>query len=79
MAKKEDKRWAGKNPRDREFASRFSRPRFPEWDCHPTGQLSFELEQRYIRDGSPRRSFRDLIERTSGKELMLPISVKAPR
>lgn len=37
----------------------FSRPRFPEWDYHPTGQLSFELEQCYLLGGSPRRSYRD--------------------
>lgn len=37
------------------------RPRFPEWDFHPTGQLSFELEQVHVfgRGSSPRRSFRD--------------------
>lgn len=34
-------------------------PRFPEWDYHPTGQLSFELDQHYFWDASPRRSFRD--------------------
>ncbi|WP_181592332.1 hypothetical protein [Rhizobium tropici] len=35
-------------------------PRFPEWDHHPTGQLSFEFEQVYVfRGGVPRRSFRD--------------------
>lgn len=57
--KKEDKRWAGKNPWDREAASYFSRPRFPDWDYHTTGQLSFELEQRYLWGPTPRRSFRD--------------------
>jgi hypothetical protein len=36
------------------------RPRFPEWDYHPTGLLSFELEHVYVPGGaSPRRSFRD--------------------
>jgi hypothetical protein len=37
------------------------KPRFPEWDYHPTGQLSFELEQVYVFGGgtAPRRSFRD--------------------
>ena len=36
------------------------RPRFPEWDYHPTGQLSFEFEQVYVSGGmAPRRSFRD--------------------
>ncbi|MGO8920664.1 MAG: hypothetical protein ACLQJR_32625 [Stellaceae bacterium] len=38
----------------------FDRPRFPEWDFHPTGQLSFEFEQVYLFGGaSPRRTFRD--------------------
>ncbi|MCC6981764.1 MAG: hypothetical protein IT535_00700 [Bauldia sp.] len=38
----------------------FDRPRFPEWDYHPTGHLSFELEHVYLwQGGSPRRSFRD--------------------
>ncbi len=37
------------------------RPRFAEWDYHPTGQLSFEFEQVYVFGGgtAPRRSFRD--------------------
>lgn len=36
------------------------RPKFPEWDYHPTGQLSFELEEVHISGGqSPRKSFRD--------------------
>lgn len=36
------------------------RPRFPEWDYHPTGHLSFEFEQVYLfRGTAPRRSFRD--------------------
>jgi hypothetical protein len=37
------------------------RPRFPEWDYHLTGQLSFEFEQVYVLGGGtgPRRSFRD--------------------
>ncbi|HTV31785.1 MAG TPA: hypothetical protein VME69_01590, partial [Methylocella sp.] len=39
----------------------FDKPQFSEWDFHPTGQLSFELEQVYVfgRGSSPRRSFRD--------------------
>ena len=39
----------------------FDRPRFPEWDFHPTGQLSFEFEQVYVfgSGSSPRRTFRD--------------------
>lgn len=37
------------------------KPRFPEWDYHPTGHLSFELEQVYVFGGGTalRRSFRD--------------------
>lgn len=32
----------------------------PEWDYEPTGKLSVEFEQVYVREGfSPRRSFRD--------------------
>ena len=38
----------------------FSRPRFREWDYHPTGLLSFEFEHVFAWRGiSPRRSFRD--------------------
>jgi hypothetical protein len=38
----------------------FGGPRFPEWDYHPTGQLSFEFEHVYVLRGlAPRRSFRD--------------------
>ena len=38
----------------------FDGPRFPEWDYHPTGQLSVEFEQVYVfRGTAPRRSFRD--------------------
>src|SRR5262249_16006870 len=39
----------------------FDRPQFPESDCHPTGQLSSEVEQVYVLGGgtAPRRSFRD--------------------
>lgn len=38
----------------------FIMPRFADWDYHPTGQLSFELEHIYgFRDVAPRRSFRD--------------------
>jgi hypothetical protein len=47
----------------------FDRPRFPEWDYHPTGQLSFEFEQVYVFGGgtAPRRSFRDA--RSSGSRI----------
>lgn len=34
-------------------------PRFPEWDYHATGQLSFELDQQHFWNASPRKSFRD--------------------
>lgn len=38
----------------------FSRPTFPEWDYHPTGQLAIELERVFVREGqSPRSAFRD--------------------
>jgi hypothetical protein len=36
----------------------FDRPQFPEWDYHPTGQLSFEFKHYYVA-GAPRRTFRD--------------------
>lgn len=51
-------RASGRNSWDDVF---FDRLRFPDWDFHPTGQLSFELEQVYVFGGgsSPRRSFRD--------------------
>jgi hypothetical protein len=56
--KRRARRW--NNPRslnDHAFDWSFSRG--PEWDYHPTGLLAFELEQLYLLDGSPRRSFRD--------------------
>lgn len=31
----------------------------PKWDYHPTGALTFEFEDRYLRGGTPRRAFRD--------------------
>jgi hypothetical protein len=38
----------------------FDRPRFAEWDFHPTGRLSFEFERVYLFGSAvPRRSFRD--------------------
>ena len=62
-----EERWQRK--RDQTLGSRnynryvsmsFDRPRFPEWDYHPSGQLSFELEQVYIYGGpGHRRAFRD--------------------
>ena len=36
------------------------RPRFADWDYHPTGQLSIELETVYVSgQTAPRRTFRD--------------------
>ncbi|HEY7301778.1 MAG TPA: hypothetical protein VH684_28135 [Xanthobacteraceae bacterium] len=51
-------RAARRNPWNHIF---FDKPQFSEWDYHPTGRLSFELEQVYVfgRGSSPRRSFRD--------------------
>ncbi len=41
-------------------AAFLDKPRFPEWDHHPTGQLALEFEQIYVFGGTaPRRSFRD--------------------
>lgn len=54
--KKQQRRWS-RNEWDMAFD--FSSPRFPEWDYHPTGKLSFDLEHMYFLVGSPRRSFRD--------------------
>ena len=61
--KKQERYWAKRRtPRgwddDDDYGVEFA-PRFPEWDYHPTGQLSFELDQHYFWDASPRRSFRD--------------------
>lgn len=61
----QDDAWQRK--RDRAVRSRrfwddvfLRRPHFPEWDHHPTGLLSFELEHVYVPGGaSPCRSFRD--------------------
>jgi hypothetical protein len=54
--KKRQRRW-DRNEWDADLS--FLNPRFPEWDYHPTGQLSLELEKIYLLDGAPRRSFRD--------------------
>ena len=53
--------WQRKRDREAQYGSWiFDRPRFPEWDYRPTGQLSFQFEQRYFLGGlAPRRSFRD--------------------
>ena len=54
-------RWERKSERDRlagRWDSWVSRPHFPEWDYHATGQLGLELEYFYGA-GSPRRAFRD--------------------
>ena len=55
--RKKQQRFGRANEWDLAFGS--SRPRPPEWDYHPTGQLSFELEQAYLLGGGPRRTFRD--------------------
>jgi hypothetical protein len=60
------------------------RPRFPEWDYHPTGQLSFEFEQVYVFGGGtgPRRSFRDAkVQRleTMASEIGVGLAVGARR
>lgn len=60
--RKSDQYWKGRGQRalswDDDNGYPFP-PRFPEWDHHATGQLSFELDQHYFWDASPRRSFRD--------------------
>ena len=60
----EEEKWNRKRERARlrnEWSEIFlSRPGFPEWDYHPTGQLSLDLEHVHVWSGpSPRRSFRD--------------------
>ena len=55
--KKNETRWKRNTWDDLDFS--FSSPRFPEWDYHPTGLLSFELEHFYLMGSSPRRSYRD--------------------
>jgi hypothetical protein len=54
--RKRERRWSRNEWDDLDFNFL---SRFPEWDYHPTGLLSFELEQLYLLRGSPRRSFRD--------------------
>lgn len=56
--KKREKYWSRPASWDDDDFSVFP-PRFPEWDYHPTGKLSFELEHFYLLGSSPRRSFRD--------------------
>ena len=56
--KKQQKYWNKRSSWDDESFSIFP-PRFAEWDYHPTGQLSFELEHFYLMGSSPRRSYRD--------------------
>ena len=50
--KQRAKRWNNSNPWDNEDFS-WSFLRGPEWDYHPTGQLTFELEQTYLMGGGP--------------------------
>ena len=57
--KKQAKRWASKDPWERETLMGFTRPRFPEFDYFPTGQLSLQFERHYLWGTSPRLSFRD--------------------
>lgn len=56
--KRRAKRWNNSNPWDNDHFN-WSFLHGPEWDYHPTGQLTFELEQTYLLGGSPRRSFKD--------------------
>jgi len=57
--KKSEKRWSAKRNSWDDLDFDFTRPRFPEWDYHPTGLFSFELEHFYFLGSSPRRSYRD--------------------
>jgi hypothetical protein len=57
--KKNEKRWSKSRNSWDDMDFSFTRPRFPEWDYHPTGLLSFELEHSYFVGCSPRRSYRD--------------------
>jgi hypothetical protein len=54
--KRRQRRW-NRNEWDADLS--FLSNRLPEWDYHPTGQLSFELEHNYLLAGAPRRAFRD--------------------
>lgn len=51
--RKNARRWNG------DIEPLFGWPRFPEWDYHSTGLLSFEFDNRYLWGEAPRRSFRD--------------------
>lgn len=57
-----------------------NRPRFPEWDYAPTGQLSLEMEAPYLSGISPRRTFRDAkiqrLEKMAG-DIMVGVHVLA--
>lgn len=57
-----------------------NRPRFPEWDYAPTGQLSLEMEAPYLYGTSPRRTFRDAkiqrLEKMTG-DIMVGVHVLA--
>lgn len=58
-------------PRHQWHSVMFERPRFRDWDYHPTGEFSLELETVYISGGSsPRRTFNDT--RTQRLEAMGP-------
>lgn len=53
--KASEKKWGEDN---RRLFSNLYRHRLPEWDYHPTGQLTFEFD-RSSAGSAPRRSFRD--------------------
>ena len=77
----EEEKWARRQERARlrnEWDDIFfSAPRVPDWDWHPTGLLSFELEHVYVARGSPpRRSFRDAkIQRLETMAVDIAVSV----
>lgn len=68
-----------RNPWDDEIDFAASFLRRPEWDYHPTGRLSFELEASYL-PGSPRKTFGDAkIQRleTLGPDIAVGVAVVA--
>lgn len=74
--KKREKYWSKPASWDDEDFSVFP-PRFPEWDYHPTGQLSFELEHAYLMGGSPRRSYRDAkVQRLEKMAVDIAVGIK---
>jgi len=74
--KKREKYWSKPASWDDEDFSVFP-PRFPEWDYHPTGQLSFELEHAYLMGASPRRSYRDAkVQRLEKMAVDIAVGIK---